>query len=510
MADQWHHKAFQQAQKIEESDSEYWADGLSHQRGKDMVLLQALPAEVQSPSPRLSDAIMDEAFSLGDGNLLKAWSDRAWEDQELELSQRVYSRYRLGDYQTTQGHYQEAVGTFLASESIGSIPENLAQAGVQPNLNLVRRSRIVSQLVAGNFAEARRSLSEFDRDLFYSNIDVDSVALADLAESKTNKLSEHFTEIPASDVATWLVESPRRRFFEQQAVQLATAPDFESFLDRYPMPIGYHQSQQSAELLLRSQDAETAVQQWTTDSLSQNLSNALGVETQITTAPSIIGQAAWTATSAAGDRFLISIAPCQTPVKTAAILNLPESSFKQLDNGDTVFSAMTISVLDYEPQSLQRLFSVASQLAEFVQEPLGFLHNNRFWPGNSPANSSDNRSLSETLRWDGRVPITSAVVSINGNDITSLNEETGDDDDLETAKDWQDIAKKNTETVAVIAEHSCGLITEELAGELVRVDADKDRIFIRLKEDSSISRYLRKGNICTCHPSNLRLQPKGN
>ena len=244
-ASQNHRLAVQLGEQIAESDENYWAGDLLDQYSNDLVLMKAVPESIESPSEQLYQGVISEAEAMEDGDLVQAWADRAQGESELEPLVRLRIANSIGSYRISQGDYRNAIEAFEEPMDRGSQDER----GLTYQKKRVGDSKILSQLVMGDFDEAREALDKRDESVGYSSIDVAPIAIADLAVWDVASLRDHLKDLDSGSVANWLVTTPRRRFFEQRSDD----SKFGELLDEYPMPIGYHQPQQFGRLVFSSQ-----------------------------------------------------------------------------------------------------------------------------------------------------------------------------------------------------------------------------------------------------------------
>ena len=497
-----HGLAVQLGEQLEENEENYWSGDLLDNQALDVVLMKAMPTSIESSNETFCQQVISEAESIEDGDLIQAWADHVLKQAELDPGIRCRIAKSLGDYELSQGNYEKAIESF-------SVPANLSAEEEESTLYQRKRivdSKVLSQLAIGNIDSARKMLEEMEEPVGYASIEIAPIAIADLAAWNVPSLRDHLKDSETKEAALWFVESPRRKFFEQKSDD----PQFDELLDEYPMPIGYHQPQQSGRIIFSSQQPPRVTQ----DELTAAVENVLGTSATLNIVATKEPNSAWIATSDAGDRILIGSGAVSVSPSTLRFLGQMNSNGQESTGEKQVLSTITIAILDYAPHANQRIFDISKQLVELPSlskqgnRSIAFSHDGWVWIDSLNSekrnleSGNDKTSLADQLSWIDRVPLSFQTRNFYfGGEFNSASEQAN----VLKASQWVRMLKESDAPVRVFAKHACGDVWEHLPAELITVDKETNQATVRLKDSSSVSLYLRSGKTCTSQVSNLRL-----
>jgi tetratricopeptide (TPR) repeat protein len=484
-----HSEAVAIGKRLSEREENDWSNALVHGHVRDMVLLKASPTSVPSPSGQFYQLMISESGLIEDGDQVHAWADAAMMSTDVDAENRLNIAKSLGDYELTKGNFSRAIAAFqVANQSDGS-------EYLKKNLN---DAQILCQLAAGDFDEARTALRDLNESVGYSSIDLSPLAIADLAAWDVTSLRSRFDGMEPSQVASWLVESPRRRFFEQHQGQ----PGFDELLEDYPMPIGYHQPQQQGQLFFSSNQTPAC----TGESIAAACTAVLGAPASAKVLKHADSDTTWVVTTAADDRVLVSIATNLLSAATSDLLGIAASPEERSPDGKRSRTSAAIAILDYQPDARKRLFDVARSLAawpEFNRDAnhcIAFSQHGRVWN----LLHDKNKSLADQLKWNDRVPVNFGTLD---DYLFSESDAESDSTGMKKIQHWDRLLKTATNPPAVVIVHNCGEVSERLPADLLSVSEDTGEVRVRLKASSGLSSYLRDGNTAVCQAFNLRPGP---
>lgn len=461
--DSWHQKAIGLGSKVYGEEYSYLFDSLVRDRAKALARHRVDPSELQTGTnvdlgrDRYHEfllAAVSEAALLRDVALAERWFGYA-------RSEGIDEGARAARLQQDMGNLRSATGD--SAGAIGALGNCLRATDAEDiwYYDQRRDGLLAEMLAAERWADARK-LARTNPSVTY---DVPLEAIIDLASGDGAALRDRLSGLDASTVADWLSVSTVVRFRDQHADQ----PWLIALLEQAPIDVDYRHPVEQGELLLEPQ--ATIDEQAIRDGLEQALSESFHVE--IVPGLEANGDTqTWLATSATGQRLLLSRSVCSYETR-----RLPESLAAALSQPST---RLTIEIFDDRPHATRRLFKIAEQFADPAGLAFSWGAESLVWPA---------PDLAQQLAWQDRVPVSPQVLPF------FLQRKLDDQADVEYVelRDWERRLKDSDGPIPVYLHLSTRFSTEVLPAELLSVAVDEYEIVVRAGADSKIHPIVRSG-----------------
>ncbi len=470
--DQFHLQADELARQIYGEQQRYQVSGLRWRRAYDMVWAQdsadrsstiAAVLALQDVEQRdsLAGEVARRARQTHDQPVLEACLQQADANGITDGELLAELQAESGQLSLIQGRFQQAIDALQTSFENTSSDKRWDR-------NQRRESLLLALLRAKQFDAARAFATaepaEYEEE-------IPTVAVVDLAVGDEQALRSHFKASDRDSMLAfgdWLSDSTHRHWLQQYADQAW----LDQLLRDVPMSVRSQQAEAEGTLLFAAETsfAEADVQQF--------LRAAAGKPFQLSAVN--LGAAdsnsqAWLATAAGGQRLVVHSYLATCPNQGLRI----ENAVAFMDN----VRALTITVLDTQPQAMRRLFAVAAAAAAQT-DCIGFWYENEYWLWTQP-------ELASQLQWTSRVPVGPEVARHPVFELQPLQaDEPQDYTDIEQ---WDQRLKASDGPLQVSLTLSCGSAVETVPCVLEAVDVDAYDLAVRPTANSLLFPWIRQG-----------------